>query len=236
MARILVVDDDQAILKLAERLLTSAGHSVVGAENAVQAMELLNSGHFDLLLSDANMPQYSGFDLIRTVKNNPAFQKMAVAMLTGRKERRDIEQAVKLGVDDYIVKPFDPVLVLQKIEALLEKKPPQSLPEVLFAADAPLAKAKVLSSAQLITASELGVQLRTSLPLKEGEVIELSSDFFTQLGAPVPPLKVTISRSELREGAMSFVIQTIYLGAHESFLKKIRAWIVTHGSSHRAAS
>ncbi len=234
MARILVVDDDPAILKLAERILSASGHSVVGAENALRAMELLNSCAFDLLLSDANMPHYSGFDLIRTVKNNRSFQNMAVAMLTGRKEKKDIEQAVKLGVDDYIVKPFDPVLVLQKIEALLEKKPPQPLPEVRFTPEAPSARGRAYCHLQLVSVSELGIGFVTSVRFEIHDVVEAEAPFLKDLGTPTPPLKVI----EVRQDSESakWLVNTVYLGAQESFLKKIRAWIITHGSSLKAAS
>ena len=71
MARILVVDDDADILKLAEQILTAAGHTVIVAEDALRALDWLGQMSFDLLLSDANMPLYSGFDLINTVRENP---------------------------------------------------------------------------------------------------------------------------------------------------------------------
>src|SRR3954454_16418039 len=102
MGRILVVDDDPDILKLAEAVLVSAGHTVFVAEDALRAVDWLNHIEFDLLLSDANMPHYSGFELVNTIRNNDKFKKMAVAMLTGLRERKDVERAVKMGVDDYI--------------------------------------------------------------------------------------------------------------------------------------
>ena len=70
MARILVVDDDTDILKMAEKILVSAGHTVFTAEDALRAIEWLNNITFDLLLSDANMPHYTGFDLINTIKKH----------------------------------------------------------------------------------------------------------------------------------------------------------------------
>src|SRR5210317_1448319 len=110
MARILVVDDDPDILRLADRVLSMGGHIVFRAQDAVRAMDLLNSSMFDLLISDANMPHFSGFDLVRHVRNNKRFNNMAIAMLTGLRERKDIERAVRAGVDDYIVKPIDPMV------------------------------------------------------------------------------------------------------------------------------
>src|ERR1700735_1237149 len=106
MARILVVDDDGDIWKLVERVFAPGGHAVVTAPDAYQAMDKLDHVDFDLLISDANMPHFSGFELVQTVRKNPRFQNLSIAMLTGLRERKDIERALKVGVDDYIVKPI----------------------------------------------------------------------------------------------------------------------------------
>ncbi|MBK8204345.1 MAG: response regulator [Bdellovibrionales bacterium] len=68
MGRILVVDDDKDILKFTTAVLSSADHVVATAEEALGAIELLNTGYFDLLLADANLPYCSGFDLVRTLR------------------------------------------------------------------------------------------------------------------------------------------------------------------------
>src|SRR4051812_10592644 len=103
MARILVVDDDRDILKLVERVFTQAGHIILTADDAFKAMTILESTDFDLLISDANMPHFTGFELVQTLRRNRRFQNMAIAMLTGLRERKDIDKALKAGVDDYIV-------------------------------------------------------------------------------------------------------------------------------------
>ena len=68
------------------------------------------------------MPHYTGFELIHTVRNNPKFKHMSIVMLTGLRERKDVERALTVGVDDYIVKPIDPLLLIQKVNSLFEKK------------------------------------------------------------------------------------------------------------------
>ena len=115
MARILVVDDDTDILKLVERVLGQVGHTVFTAEDPMRAMDLIQRVGFDLLVSDANLPHYSGFDLVQTIRHEPKYANMSIAMLTGLREKKDIERAIKAGVDDYIVKPIDPLILIQKI-------------------------------------------------------------------------------------------------------------------------
>ena len=76
---ILIVDDDPDILKIADRILAHAGHEVKVAENALGALDLLTQSEFDLLISDANMPRYSGFELVQTVRANPALNAFQIA-------------------------------------------------------------------------------------------------------------------------------------------------------------
>jgi DNA-binding response OmpR family regulator len=229
MARILVVDDDPDILKIAQRVLNLEGHTTLVASDAMAAMELLRQTMFDLLISDANMPQYSGFELVQTVRRDTRYRHLAICMLTGLRERKDIERAIRAGVDDYIVKPIDPILLSQKVSALFEKRPPAEHPDIQFAPSSQEAAATLRLPTQLHSVSELGLRFYCSQKVAEGTMVELSSFFFTNLQIDPPPMRVL--NCEAHEDG--FLVQVIYLGARESFLQKIRAWIYSHGSNLR---
>lgn len=228
VARILVVDDDPDILKMAEVVLCSAGHTVFTAEDAVRAMEWLNHIDFDLLLSDANMPMYSGFQLVATVRNNAKFKDLSIAMLTGLRERKDVERAVNAGVDDYIVKPLDPMILIQKVNSLFEKRPPLTYPEIQLVGT-PLSKASMRQEVTVETVSELGVRIIAVSPVTPGEVIDINADFFAQLDVQTPPMKVYSVEQNTVTG--HYHAQLIFLGANEVLLQKIRRWLYTHGAS-----
>lgn len=234
MARILIVDDDPDILKMAEKILTHAGHAVRVAENALKAIDLLASNNFDVMVSDANMPMYSGFELVQTVRANPRYEKMAVAMLTGLRERKDVEKALRAGVDDYIIKPLDPLLLIQKVSSLLNGRQPVEKPEIKLAHDSVAARGQIQCAIQIESISELGVVIRTQMPLKVGQAVDLQGDFFDSLGDKAPPLKVL--SVELTDKPDWQRVQLVFLGAPESLLQKIRRWIFTHGASNRSAS
>ena len=234
MARLLIVDDDPDILKMAQKILVHAGHEVRVAENALKAIDLLSTHSFDVMVSDANMPMYSGFELVQTVRANPKYEKMAVAMLTGLRERKDVEKALRAGVDDYIIKPLDPLLLVQKISSLLDGRQPTEKPEIKLAHDAPTAKGRLLAAVQVESISELGVVVRTQMLLRVGQAIDLEAVFFEQLGDKIPPLKVL--RVEPTDKPDWQRAQLVFLGAPESLLQKIRRWIFTHGASNRSAS
>ncbi|MGE0762228.1 MAG: response regulator [Bdellovibrionales bacterium] len=235
MARLLIVDDDPDILKMAEKILVHAGHQVSLAENALKAIDLLDNGTFDVLVSDANMPLCSGFELVQTVRANPRHQNLSVAMLTGLRDRKDVEKAVRAGVDDYIVKPLDPMLLVQKIGALIDKRQPEVKPEIRFTPETVQAAAVITAQVQMESISELGVVIRTNMSMKVGQTADLQAAFFEQLGDKVPPLKV-LAVTPLPDKADWYRVEFVFLGASESLLQKIRRYIFQHGASNRAVS
>lgn len=229
MARVLVVDDDPDILKLAEQILGAAGHTVIVAEDALRALDWLGQMGFDLLLSDANMPLYSGFDLISTIRKNPKFNEMAIAMLTGLRERSDVERAVKAGVDDYIVKPLDPMLLVQKVNSLFEKKAPMNYPEINVA-NTLQGKATMVRKVTVESISELGLRILTEDEVKAGEMLNLNAEIFKTLDIEPPPMRVLRAEFDSKSGLWR--AQLIFLGAREAMLQKIRRWIYSHGASN----
>src|SRR3954471_15653832 len=92
---ILFVDDDKVALKMVKGILESAGYGVTVTMDPREALEKLTHYHFDLLISDANMPGgISGFDLVRTIRSQPRFGDLTIALLTGRREKQDIRQGL----------------------------------------------------------------------------------------------------------------------------------------------
>jgi CheY-like chemotaxis protein len=233
MARILVVDDDHDVLKLVERVFSQAGHMVITADDPFKAMATLDRNDFDLLISDANMPHFSGFELIQTLRRNSRYENMSIAMLTGLRERKDIDKALKAGVDDYIVKPIDPMILLQKIAALFEKRPPEQRPEAVFGPNDASAKAVMTASFRLESVSELGAAVITPWALVPGQIIDIKCPFFDQMGADAPPMKVL--SSEPIQSSGEWRGQLIFLGAREAFLQKIRRYIFSHSGTLRNA-
>lgn len=233
MARILLVDDDRDIRELSRVLLATLGHDVFSAEGALGALQILQTQvqqktPIDLLITDANMPQHSGFDLIRTIKRDTRYSGLTIAMLTGRRERKDIELALELGVHDYIVKPLDPMLFVQKVKDLLEKRPPAERIEVDFATAAIGSSAKASLSVELKSISEIGLVLIAPNPFSEGTRVELESDLFARIGIDTPAMKVlsSVEKEGVWETRVNFV------GTDEKSLTKIRAWIHAQSSKH----
>lgn len=130
MAKILVVDDQESILKTAEAVLKRAGHEVFTASDAYIAIEKLALFQFDLIITDANMPGISGFDLVKSLRMGEKTRNTPVIMLTSRQEKRDVEKAIQVKIDDYVLKPIDPESLLKRVGNLLAragvKTPPKA--------------------------------------------------------------------------------------------------------------
>ena len=222
MSRILVVDDDPDVLRVVDKVLRLSQHEVFTAVDAIKAMDLLNASKYDLLITDANMPQFSGFELVRTVKNNKRFDRMAIAMLTGLREKKDIEKAIRAGVDDYIIKPIDPMLLLEKVDGLFKKKPPIERLAYDLPQGSTYAIAQISTPAKLVQINELGLILHSNVEIAEGTAINVVSDFFRKLEIKTPPpMKVVYCRKLEKE----YEIRVAFAGVTDAFYQRVRVWI-----------
>ncbi|MFJ7700917.1 response regulator transcription factor [Lysinibacillus fusiformis] len=116
--KILVVDDDVHILQLVNIYLTREGYQVLRAENAQQALVLLNGNLPDLAVVDVMMPGMDGFTLTETLTQD---YDIPVLLLTAKGELEDKERGFLAGSDDYVVKPFEPKELLFRIAAILRR-------------------------------------------------------------------------------------------------------------------
>ena len=90
--------------------------------DGVQALEKLAAGQFDLLLLDVMMPEMDGFEVLARVKQNPRLEGLPVIMISALDEIQSVVRCIEMGAEDYLPKPFDPVLLRARIGASLEKK------------------------------------------------------------------------------------------------------------------
>ena len=113
MPRILIVDDAPSILLMLSKLLTEEGHEVATAKNGEEAVKLLQTESFDLMISDLNMRPVNGAELLR--KTRKSYPKMGVIMLTAYESMYTAEQAAENGAFAYIVKPFKNAQLLETV-------------------------------------------------------------------------------------------------------------------------
>jgi two-component system chemotaxis response regulator CheY len=117
MKRILVVDDSAAIRKAIRRILESLGYEVDEAENGKAALTYcIEWGHADGILLDIDMPVMDGMTFLKLLRDNPHFAAVPVVMCTTHNALARIEEALALGANEYIMKPFDAEIIGSKLE------------------------------------------------------------------------------------------------------------------------
>ncbi len=119
---LLVVDDNDANRDMLSRRLERLGHRVAMAADGRQALEIMASTPFDLVLLDVMMPEMDGHETLRRIKSDDALRHIPVIMISALDEISSIVRCIEMGAEDYIPKPFDPVLLNARIGASLEKK------------------------------------------------------------------------------------------------------------------
>lgn len=119
---ILVVDDIETNRDLLSRRLTGFGHKVTQAEGGRKALSLLRAEDFDLVLLDLMMPDINGFEVLAQLKADKRLQAVPVIMISALDEMDSVIRCIEAGAEDYMPKPFNPVLLKARINACLEKK------------------------------------------------------------------------------------------------------------------
>ena len=119
--KILIVEDEESLLKLESILLTSKGYDVRGVSNGREALEAIAEEKPDLVLLDIMLPEIDGFEVCQRIKDDEETRSIPVIMLTAKKSREDMARGEKVGADWYITKPFKSVMVIETIQRFLNK-------------------------------------------------------------------------------------------------------------------
>lgn len=117
--RVLVVDDFSTMRRIVRNILRQLGfQNVVEADDGTSAWEVLNREKIDFIVSDWNMPQMTGIDLLRKVRSSEQFANIPFLMVTAEAQQENIIEAVQAKVSNYIVKPFTADTMKQKIDKI----------------------------------------------------------------------------------------------------------------------
>jgi DNA-binding response OmpR family regulator len=120
MARILIADDDELIAELASEVLIDAGHAYGWVTSAEAAWTCVRRKRPDVLLLDQTLPGESGLTLLRRLRQSAQFYDLPVMMFTAMNGDADEAQAIYAGAQDFIRKPFDPELLVRRVERMLK--------------------------------------------------------------------------------------------------------------------
>lgn len=119
--KILIVEDEESLLKLESILLTTKGYLVQGVTSGLAALEALAEELPDLVLLDVMLPKMDGFEVCAHIKQNRDTRHIPVILLTAKKTPEDVARGQEVGADHYITKPFKSAMLMDIIESLINK-------------------------------------------------------------------------------------------------------------------
>ena len=117
MIKILIVDDEKAICDLIDMNLSAAGYSCKAVQDGLEAIDMIEQEQFDLILLDIMLPGADGYDIMEYIRP----LKIPVIFITAKHEVKDRVKGLKLGAEDYLVKPFDVVELVARVEVVLRR-------------------------------------------------------------------------------------------------------------------
>ena len=120
--KFLIVDDFSTMRRIVRGLLKEIGYNnAEEAEDGAAALNVLKGAKFDFVVSDINMPNMNGFELLAAIKADPALKHLPVLMVTAEARKEDIVRAAQEGAAGYIVKPFTKATLEEKVQKIMQK-------------------------------------------------------------------------------------------------------------------
>jgi DNA-binding response OmpR family regulator len=121
MAKIVIAEDEPDIRELIAFTLRFAGHEVIAGSNGEEGYDLTKKEHPDLSMFDVRMPKMTGYDACKKIKADPEIAHIPVIFLSAKGQENEIEQGMEAGAEEYLLKPFAPDQLAERIKAILAK-------------------------------------------------------------------------------------------------------------------
>ena len=121
VSTVLFVEDSPTMRRIIANSLAKLGYSdIIEAENGVDALEKIDGQTIDLVVTDWNMPEMNGAELVKKLRADSAFDDVPIVMITTRGMKDDVMTAMKLGVNAYVIKPFTPDVLKTKLDSVFK--------------------------------------------------------------------------------------------------------------------
>jgi len=122
---VLVIDDDPVILELLRVNFEIEGFDVVCAHDGDEGLAMAQDLHPDVVISDIMMPRRDGLQLLSDLKSDPLTEDLPVILLSAKAQKSEVQHGLDMGADDYITKPFDPIQLIDRLNAVMDKPKPR---------------------------------------------------------------------------------------------------------------
>lgn len=183
--RILIVEDEEAIVEVVSQTLRRHGYETASAADGDSALEMAFSLRPDLVILDLMLPKMDGWEVCRRLKADRQTASVPVLMLTARREERDVVEGLEIGADDYMKKPFSLAELAARVKALLRRSDPGE-------------------GGRIVEDGDLRIEVDGETALLRGASLDLSPTEFRLLEALARRMGRTVPREELLSKIWSF--------------------------------
>ena len=193
--RILIVDDEPLNVDYLEQELEDLNYETISAANGQEALEMVRASAPDLILLDIMMPIMDGFSVLEQLKANPATRDIPVIIISANNDLQSVVRGIKMGAEDYLPKPFEPVLLHARIAAGFEKKSLRDQQRKLLHTFASKEVAELLMAdgfslgGKRISASIMFADIRSFTTISDkidaADTIELLNDYYAAMFEPI---------------------------------------------------
>lgn len=217
---ILIVDDDQDILKLLTRILTTAGYKILSASTVEEAKTVLGVSAPHAVITDLHMSPESGFEFIQHIRTQKQYGKLPLIVLSALNDFTSVKKAIALGVNDYVIKPLQAPMLLLKVRKVLHNKDFAKW-DVPSTEDAFI---DVQVDVEVPSLGEAGCLLRAPFKITTGKDIKIKCYDFSSLGLEKLPMKSNLELKTYLPGGQ-FLNDITFVGISENDSAKIRQYI-----------
>ena len=224
MAKILVADDVPMMRDLLSTIMINDGHDVIQASNGEQVLDQIESqGEIDLVLCDIAMPGMDGIEAITKLRKMGSNFQGRICYVSGSRDKELVMRALKSGGDDYIVKPVDKTILLDKVHKLLGHSG-QSLAKIDAQCKAHVTQMPVALDLMITEISEIHLKVLSPLLLKKDATLIISVPKFDEIFGMKSLISIRVE--SVVEKEMSFECSCRFVGMHEEVRSKIRSMVI----------
>lgn len=213
---VLVLDDNRIDVSIATTVIERSGYACHGFTEQSEAMTWLSENTPALIFLDIQMPGLSGYDMILSIRALPGKSAVPIVMISGMNQSEDVMKAIKLGANDYIVKPLDPMILQEKLQNVASQSGEfhsVELPQSFEIA------ALVSKSVRIISISEFGVKIISPSKISPNDTIQLTGLPEAIFGKDSALLRCLSSEKNEQE---DFVVNLTFVGMNETQRQQLR--------------
>jgi CheY-like chemotaxis protein len=219
---ILVVEGNPNTQRMYETILRQCGYHCVFVNNSFDALEMIHKYPFDLVITDLFLTLGSGTDLLKRLKSGATTKSIPVVVACEQNDRHTIEKCISFGAADFLIKPIDRNVLIEKFKRILGGRP--RFAEVPFASDdTETGYSEVVFKSHVVSIGESGMVMWSPIPLDEDSVHRVRAKVFAQIGIHSPDLKVAFCQPAESGG---YDVYFTFVGLKEADINNVRSWVV----------